>query len=232
MEDYDEEIQAKQSFLRREIIEKNYDTTDFINFCLSKKENGHDLNVRTFEELQEIVDEFKLNNDNNESNETSKENENVDENVDIPINTIRICFPRNYYLSRNNIYLILYLGKTQRILKQKFLEFDWTLPKDEFDNIHKSSINVTVYERNTILKDKYKGDFTINLSSLREQSYSKQKYEIDLENKKKGEFAEVILKVRRPCEKLKENNKISISKPNDVKTIKKIIITLIKKLMI
>jgi hypothetical protein len=54
----DEEIQAKQSLLQTEIIEKNYDKTAFINFCLSKKENGDDLNNWTLDELTEIVREF------------------------------------------------------------------------------------------------------------------------------------------------------------------------------
>ena len=54
----DEEIQAKQTLLQTEIIEKNYDKTAFINFCLSKKENGDDLNNWTLDELTEIVREF------------------------------------------------------------------------------------------------------------------------------------------------------------------------------
>ena len=58
MEDNMDEIQAKQTLLQTEIIEKNYDKTAFINFCLSKKENGDDLNNWTTEELTEIVREF------------------------------------------------------------------------------------------------------------------------------------------------------------------------------
>ena len=57
MEDSDE-IQAKQTLLQTEIIEKNYDKTAFINFCLSKKENGDDLNNWTVDELTQIVHEF------------------------------------------------------------------------------------------------------------------------------------------------------------------------------
>ena len=57
MEDSDE-IQAKQTLLQTEIIEKNYDKTAFINFCLSKKENGDDLNNWTLDELTQIVKEF------------------------------------------------------------------------------------------------------------------------------------------------------------------------------
>ena len=58
MEENTEEIQAKQALLQTEIIEKNYDKTAFINFCLSKKENGDDLNNWTLDELKEIVNEF------------------------------------------------------------------------------------------------------------------------------------------------------------------------------
>ena len=54
----EDEIQAKQTLLQTEIIEKNYDKTAFINFCLSKKENGDDLNNWTLEELTQIVNEF------------------------------------------------------------------------------------------------------------------------------------------------------------------------------
>lgn len=57
-ENIEEQIQAKQSLLQSEIIDKNYDKTSFINFCLSKKENGDDLNNWTLEELTEIVKEF------------------------------------------------------------------------------------------------------------------------------------------------------------------------------
>ena len=54
----DEQIQAKQTLLQTEILDKNYDKTAFINFCLSKKENGDDLNNWTLAELTEIVHEF------------------------------------------------------------------------------------------------------------------------------------------------------------------------------
>ena len=54
----DNEIQAKQQLLQTEIIEKNYDKNAFISFCLSKKENGDDLNNWTIDELTQIVNEF------------------------------------------------------------------------------------------------------------------------------------------------------------------------------
>ena len=53
-----DEIQAKQQLLQKEIIEKNYDKGSFINFCLSKRDNGDDLNNWTLSELETIVKEF------------------------------------------------------------------------------------------------------------------------------------------------------------------------------
>ena len=58
MEAADNEIQKKQMLLQQEIIDKNLDKTLFINFCLSKKENGDDLSNWTLPELQAIVKEF------------------------------------------------------------------------------------------------------------------------------------------------------------------------------
>ena len=60
MEGTDQEIQAKQNLLQTEIIEKNLDKGSFINFCLSKKENGDDLNNWNLQELKKIIEEFTL----------------------------------------------------------------------------------------------------------------------------------------------------------------------------
>ena len=57
-ENAEQEIQAKQQLLQTEIIEKNYDKGSFINFCLSKRENGDDLNNWTLSELESVVKEF------------------------------------------------------------------------------------------------------------------------------------------------------------------------------
>ena len=54
----EDEVQKKQNLLKDEIIDKNYDKTAFINFCMSKKDNGDDLNNWTYEELSLIVKEF------------------------------------------------------------------------------------------------------------------------------------------------------------------------------
>ena len=60
--DIEDEIREKQTFLKEEIINKNYDATSFINFCRSKKESGDDINSWTWDELKEIVNEFQIKN--------------------------------------------------------------------------------------------------------------------------------------------------------------------------
>ena len=44
-----EELQLKQEYLKNEIIGKNLDQNKFLDFCISQKENGDDLNNWTFE---------------------------------------------------------------------------------------------------------------------------------------------------------------------------------------
>ena len=54
----EDEFDIKKELLRTEILDKNYDQNKFIEFCISKKENGDDLSNWTLDELKEIIKEF------------------------------------------------------------------------------------------------------------------------------------------------------------------------------
>ena len=60
-EQQQDQLQLKQSLLQSEIIEKNYDQMEFLNFCTSQKENGDDLNNWSYEELKTCVANFQEN---------------------------------------------------------------------------------------------------------------------------------------------------------------------------
>ena len=72
------ELKRKQDLIQREIIEKNHDKSDFIKFCLTKKENGDDLNNWTLGELTIVVCQYLAKQgksgpkQENEKNENSK----------------------------------------------------------------------------------------------------------------------------------------------------------------
>ena len=51
--------ESKINFLKQEIINKNYNQLDFINFCISKKNNGDNIDNWTLEELFSLVQDFK-----------------------------------------------------------------------------------------------------------------------------------------------------------------------------
>ena len=68
------EIEVKKQFLTEEIINKGYNTNDFLNFCLSKKENGDDLANWLFNELKECVKEFQTQVQNQKENNQKKTN--------------------------------------------------------------------------------------------------------------------------------------------------------------
>ena len=66
----EDEQEIKQSYLRQEILEKNYDTQAFLDFLITKKgENASDINNWTIEELKTVVVEFK-----NSQNSSQKPN--------------------------------------------------------------------------------------------------------------------------------------------------------------
>ena len=51
-------LENKKKLLQEKILDKNFDTANFVEFCYSKKSNGDDLNQWTYEELNEIIDEY------------------------------------------------------------------------------------------------------------------------------------------------------------------------------
>ena len=89
----EENQEIKQSYLRKEILEKNYDANLFLEFLITKKgEIASDINNWTIEELKVVVSEFKKN-----QKESQKEN--------IPTNPIPEDLPpaENQILKINTI---------------------------------------------------------------------------------------------------------------------------------
>ena len=89
----EENQEIKQSYLRKEILEKNYDANLFLEFLITKKgEIASDINNWTIEELKVVVSEFKKN-----QKESRKEN--------IPTNSIPEDLPpaENQILKINTI---------------------------------------------------------------------------------------------------------------------------------
>ena len=84
-EDYD--IEIKQAFLQEEIVDKNYDKFKFVDFCLSKKEDGDDLNNWTLSELKDLIKEFQCKNqqigNNIDKNKNIFNDKNENENLGI-----------------------------------------------------------------------------------------------------------------------------------------------------
>ena len=77
----EDEFQKKQNLLQKEIIEKSFDKTAFINFCMSKKDNGDDLNNWTYEELSSVVHEFVSSQQPQNEEEKKEDDEIKTENI-------------------------------------------------------------------------------------------------------------------------------------------------------
>jgi hypothetical protein len=55
------EIEIKQSYLRTEILEKGYDTSDFVEYLIGVKgEEAGSVENWTMEELMKVVEDYKM----------------------------------------------------------------------------------------------------------------------------------------------------------------------------
>lgn len=72
-----EDIRKKQEYLKKEIVDQKYDQDKFINFILSKKVNGDDLNNWNIDELTILIKEFKKEIDNGNNSIPIYKNENI-----------------------------------------------------------------------------------------------------------------------------------------------------------
>ena len=60
--DFDpDQLHIKQQLLKSEILDKNLDQIKFLEYCISQKENGDDLNNWTIEELRTCINKFQEN---------------------------------------------------------------------------------------------------------------------------------------------------------------------------
>ena len=100
------DIEAKKQFLTEEIINKGYNTNDFLNYCLSKKENGDDLANWPFEELKECVKDFQTQVQNQNENNQKKTNTSMK-------NFLFAGLPQNNNNDPNNVNNPNYLQTSQ-----------------------------------------------------------------------------------------------------------------------
>ena len=122
------DLEQKKQYLTSEIINKNYNANEFINFCLKKKENGDDLINWTFEELKQCVSEFQLQqgeNNNINPNKSSMKNflfsnkNNNTNNINNNLNTQNYLQSineniQNSNFGSNNDFYTQYNNKTER----------------------------------------------------------------------------------------------------------------------
>ena len=92
---FDELILKKQELLKTEIIDKNHDKQAFLDFCISKKENGDDLDCWTYEELKAIIEDFKTF-QNQENHKQEKEELKKDEEIKVEVEKIKI-YSKDYF---------------------------------------------------------------------------------------------------------------------------------------
>ena len=128
-------------------------------------------------------------------------------NKDIQDNTVRIIFGKTTYSKDDRLYLIVKVPETklEKTFDQKkpgdwSEKFEWKLEKSDFKSFWKTKIHVDIYEKKTILKDRFKGQFEMEPRGLKNHIEFTDNYKLELEDKKEeGKTATVTFQVRTPC---------------------------------
>ena len=108
-------------------------------------------------------------------------------NIDIPENTIRIIFGKTNYIEKENIYLVVKAidTKIEKTIFQK-APGDWSEPIDiqfdskDFKSVYLAKFHVSIFEKNHLVKDKYKGQFEMQPKDLKDHIECEGTYDIDL----------------------------------------------------
>lgn len=148
----EDEQEIKQSYLRKEILEKNYDTQSFLDFLITKKgESASDINNWTIEELKTVVVEFKnsQNNSQKSNTETNPLTEDLPpaENQILKIDTVITPFSNSKNANNNNKeneYMLSYFNvedKNNWLLKKNDSNERYSI--SNYDNIH---FNINIEE--------------------------------------------------------------------------------------
>ena len=138
-------------------------------------------------------------------------------NKEIPENTVRIQIGKTTYVKKDKLYLKVRIEdkNMEKIIYQKG-PGDWSDPfefqfdKSTFKSFYMNKINVYIYEKKHIIKDKYKGKFEMQARALKDHIECSGSFKIDLESKRDGQEVYAAFQVRTPC---KEPEYIVESKP-------------------
>ncbi len=138
-------------------------------------------------------------------------------NEDVPDNVLRVYFGKTGYAKNDRLYLIVKVPDYN--LENQFNQKgagDWAHQIDfkvneNFNRIYQAKLEVEIWEKKTILRDRFKGRFEVNLTPLKNQSiFENPEVKIELDSKREGVTCFVGFKVRKS---LRNKEMITIRKP-------------------
>ena len=164
----EDEQEIKQSYLRKEILEKNYDTQLFLDFLITKKgEKASDINNWTIEELKTVVSEFQNSRNNNNQKENTSSNYLLEDlppadNEVLKINSIITPFSssnknpninnerdseyNNYFNDGNNEWLFAKRDKNERFSISNYININQNIYAEEIDCLEPDHSPFSNYE--------------------------------------------------------------------------------------
>ena len=142
------EQEIKQSYLRKEILEKNYDTQSFLDFLTTKKgENASDINNWTIEELKKAVVEFKTSHQQSKSSTNSLiEDLPPADNQVLKIDELSTPFSKDNYNNNEREYESYYSYFNEDKSNEWLFQKNDNNPRYSISNYNNINFNINIEE--------------------------------------------------------------------------------------
>ena len=142
------EQEIKQSYLRKEILEKNYDTQSFLDFLTTKKgENASDINNWTIEELKKAVLEFKTSHQQSKSSTNSLiEDLPPADNQVLKIDELSTPFSKDNYNNNEREYESYYSYFNEDKSNEWLFQKNDNNPRYSISNYNNINFNINIEE--------------------------------------------------------------------------------------
>ena len=142
------EQEIKQSYLRKEILEKNYDTQSFLDFLTTKKgENASDINNWTIEELKTAVVEFKTSHQQSKSSTNSLiEDLPPADNQVLKIDELSTPFSKDNYNNNEREYESYYSYFNEDKSNEWLFQKNDNNPRYSISNYNNINFNINIEE--------------------------------------------------------------------------------------
>ena len=134
------DLEQKKELILKEIVNKGFNTKEFLKFCVSKKENGDDLENWNMDELTKSINEFQTQHKNTQSH--------IQDNQNFKVNTSLKNFLATNKTNENPD--LLQSSQINKKINENIENVNIVQENENDSKIYKKEINCKILEKNEL----------------------------------------------------------------------------------